>query len=274
MVLRDTGFFDEVIPLLEAEAEGDPMQAATAYHDLAPSKRVTPDDQPLLDQMRALLQLTSLPDNYRLRVHYSLGKAHDDLGEYAEAVRHFDATNRLTCRTQKFDRAQFAAGSRRLAKSFTRDSSPANFMWSGLIHLVFPQARILHCRRNPVDTCLSNYFTNFSALMLFANSKADLAFYYRLYEALMAHWRSVLPPETLLDVDYEEMVAELEAMSRRIIDFVGLPWNDACLRPQDNQRAVKTASMWQARQPVWRTRELPTPRAHPAGSWMPPSRRS
>ena len=128
--------------------------------------------------MRALLQLTSLPDNYRLRVHYSLGKAHDDLGEYAEAVRHFDAANRLACRTQKFDRAQFAAGSRRLAKSFTRDSSPANFMWSGLIHLVFPQARILHCRRNPVDTCLSNYFTNFSAAMLFTNSKADLAFYY------------------------------------------------------------------------------------------------
>ena len=344
MLLRETGSFSEAIPLLEEATEGDPLQAATAYHDLALSKRVTTDDMPMLDQMQALLRLTSLPDIYRLRLHYGLGKAHDDLGEYAEAMQHFDAANRLASRSQKFDRAQFASGARHVAESFTQefftrhchlgsssdvpimilgmprsgttlveqvvsshpevgaggeltfwqtqaasfarlrqedvaapwiekaaadylaylhrlaptaqhvtDKAPANFLWIGLIHLVFPKVRILHCRRNPVDTCLSNYFTNFSAPMLFTNSKADLAFYYRQYETLMAHWRSVLPPETLLDVDYEEMVAEPEAMSRRIIDFVGLPWNDACLRPQDNQRAVKTASMWQARQPMYRT---------------------
>ncbi len=130
---------------------------------------------------------------------------------------------------------------------------PGNFLWIGLFHLVFPKARIIHCRRHPVDTCLSNYFTNFTAPMPFTYDKGHLAFYYRCYERLMAHWRAVLPPGILLDVDYEDLVQDRERITRRMIDFIGLEWDDQCLRPEDNQRIVRTASMWQARQPTYRT---------------------
>ena len=128
---------------------------------------------------------------------------------------------------------------------------PGNYLWAGLIHLMFPRARIIHCRRHPVDTCLSNYFANFSSPMPFTYDKGHLAFYYRCYQRMMAHWREVLPPGVMLEIDYEELVADRERITRRMIDFIGLDWSDACLRPEDNRRAVKTASMWQARQPMY-----------------------
>ena len=133
------------------------------------------------------------------------------------------------------------------------DKMPQNFLWLGLIHLVFPNARFIHCRRNPIDTCLSNYFTHFLRRMDFANDRGDLVWEYRQYERLMAHWRSVLPIDRFLDVDYESLVSEKESGTRRLIAFCGLDWDEACLRPEDNQRIVRTASVWQARQPVYRS---------------------
>lgn len=133
------------------------------------------------------------------------------------------------------------------------DKLPLNLMWIGLIHLVFPRARIIHCRRHPVDTCLSLYFTQFLQRTDFAHDRGDLVFRYREYERLMRHWRDTLPAERFLEVDYAAVVADPEASARRLIEFCGLDWDDACLRPEDNQRVVKTASMWQARQPVYRT---------------------
>lgn len=130
---------------------------------------------------------------------------------------------------------------------------PQNFLWLGLIHLVFPNARFIHCRRNPIDTCLSNYFTHFLRRMDFANDRGDLVWEYRQYERLMAHWRSVLPIDRFLDVDYKSLVSEKESGTRRLIAFCGLDWDEACLRPEDNQRIVRTASVWQARQPVYRS---------------------
>jgi hypothetical protein len=126
-------------------------------------------------------------------------------------------------------------------------------MWIGLIHSVFPRARIIHCRRNPLDTCLSIYFTQFLTRMHFANDRSDLVHEYRQYERLMAHWRTVLPLDRFLEVDYETLVADREAGTRRLIAFCGLDWDQACLRPEDNRRIVRTASVWQARQPVYRS---------------------
>ncbi len=149
----------------------------------------------------------------------------------------------------------YRAELRRVAPDAVRitDKLPHNFMWLGLIHSVFPRARIIHCRRDAVDTCLSIYFTQFLTRMAFANDRSDLVHEYRQYARLVAHWRTVLPADRLLDVDYETLVADREAGSRRLIAFCGLDWDAACLRPEDNRRIVKTASVWQARQPVYRT---------------------
>ncbi|OGS90455.1 MAG: hypothetical protein A2Z95_04430 [Gallionellales bacterium GWA2_60_18] len=131
------------------------------------------------------------------------------------------------------------------------DKMPGNFAHLGLIHAVFPNARILHTRRNPIDTCLSIYFQNFSASHDYANDLKDLAHYYREYHRLMAHWRAVLPPEVFLDVPYEALVEDQEGWSRRIIEFVGLEWDDACLNFHETERKVGTASNWQVRQKIY-----------------------
>jgi tetratricopeptide (TPR) repeat protein len=133
------------------------------------------------------------------------------------------------------------------------DKQPFNHIRLGLIHLLLPQARIIHCRRHPVDTCLSMYFTYFKGRMDFAWAKADLAFAYRQYARLMEHWRAVLPRESFLEVDYEDLIADREAVTRRLIAFSGLDWHAACLSPERNERTVNTASLWQARQPVYST---------------------
>ncbi|HLG88963.1 MAG TPA: sulfotransferase [Alphaproteobacteria bacterium] len=133
------------------------------------------------------------------------------------------------------------------------DKMPFNFIWLGLIHLAFPKAKIIHCRRNPLDTCLSIYFLRFATRQAFAYDRGDLAFYYREYQRLMAHWRQVLPGDRLLEIDYEMLIADREAVTRRMIGFCGLEWNDACLRHEDNRRVVKTASLWQVRQPIYQS---------------------
>ena len=99
-------------------------------------------------------------------------------------------------------------------------------------------------RRHPVDNCLSIYMSYFAAAdMNFMGSREELVFYYREYTRLMQHWRQVLPPERFLELDYEALVADPEAETRRLIAFCELEWNDACLRPERNRRAVSTASL-------------------------------
>jgi hypothetical protein len=136
---------------------------------------------------------------------------------------------------------------------YVTDKMPANFLLLGMTHLVLPKARVLHVRRQAVDTCLSIYFTPFSNLVNFAHRRHDIVAYYREYERLMAHWRRVLPSDRFLEIDYEELVANHEAVARRMIAFCGLKWDDACLRHEDNPHPIHTPSWWQARQPVYRT---------------------
>jgi tetratricopeptide (TPR) repeat protein len=129
-----------------------------------------------------------------------------------------------------------------------------NFYHLGMIGILFPKAKIIHCKRDPLDTSLSCLFQNFSSSMSFPfwHKLEDIGFFYRHYQKMMDHWHRVLPVE-ILDVQYEETIADQEAMSRRLIDFVGLEWDDACLRFYENKRAVATASVWQVRQKVYTT---------------------
>jgi len=133
------------------------------------------------------------------------------------------------------------------------DKMPFNFLWAGLIHMAFPRATIIHCRRAAVDTALSIHQTHFHPSLTFPTGGAELVAYFRGYQRLVDHWRSVLPADRFIEVDYEELTREPEPEIRRIIAACGLAWHDACLRPECNPRAVNTPSKWQARQPIFRT---------------------
>jgi tetratricopeptide (TPR) repeat protein len=133
------------------------------------------------------------------------------------------------------------------------DKMPFNFELLGIIRQVFPRAAIVHCRRHPIDTCLSILATIPDATFDFAGDRGNLALYYRQYQRLMAHWRNVLPPHRFIEVDYEELVADPEPLIRRLILTCGLEWDDACLAPHRNQGRIRTPSAWQARQPIYRT---------------------
>lgn len=133
------------------------------------------------------------------------------------------------------------------------DKMPGNFMRLGLIHRVFPNATIVHCRRRPIDTAFSIFTTDFVTNLDYAGTRRDLVFYIRQYQRLMDHWRSALPPDRLVEVDYEALVADPEPQARRLIAASGLAWDDACLAPHRNPRKVDTASAWQVRQPIYRT---------------------
>jgi tetratricopeptide (TPR) repeat protein len=133
------------------------------------------------------------------------------------------------------------------------DKNTFNWLWVGLVHLLFPNARIIHCRRHPIDTCLSIYTTALAYNWGFASDRGDLAAYYRLYLRMVAYWRKVLPPDRWLDVDYEEVTAATEPVARRLLAFAGLAWDPACSRPEQNPDPVRTASRWQSRQAIYRT---------------------
>ena len=133
------------------------------------------------------------------------------------------------------------------------DKTPSNFRFTGLIHLVLPNARIIHTRRAPLDTCLSCFSTLFAEGNSYSYDLKELGRYYRGYEALMAHWRSVLPLSVMLEVQYEDVVTDLEHQARRIVAHCGLEWDDACLDFHKTQRPIRTASAAQVRQPIYKS---------------------
>jgi tetratricopeptide (TPR) repeat protein len=133
------------------------------------------------------------------------------------------------------------------------DKMPANFRFAGLIRLILPNARIVHCRRDPIDTCLSCYAHRFTRGQPFTYDLRELGLYYRAYDALMSHWRGLLPADRFMEVRYEDVVDDLEGQARRLIAFCGLPWDDACLAFHRTRRTVRTASVNQVRQPIYRT---------------------
>ena len=130
------------------------------------------------------------------------------------------------------------------------DKMPINFKYIGLIHLCLPHARIIHCRRDAVDTCLSCFKVRFSHGQEFSYDLAELGRYYRFYERLMDHWQAVLPGK-LLDLPYEGVVDDLEGAARRMIEFCGLDWDENCLEFHNTDRTVMTASNVQVRRPIY-----------------------
>jgi len=139
-------------------------------------------------------------------------------------------------------------------KSYARitDKYPFNFIYIGLIHLALPNARFIHSRRTPVETCLSN-FTRLFHDVPFSYDLGELGRYYRAYDTLMQHWQQVLPEGVMIDVQYEDLVTDLEPNVRRMLNHCGLEWDTRCLSFHDTKRQVITASATQVRQPLFRT---------------------
>ncbi len=148
--------------------------------------------------------------------------------------------------------ARYLSAVRALAPKARRitDKMPHNFELVGLIAVLFPNARIVHVRRDPIDGCLSCFFNVFNDAHGYNNDLRTLGLYYREYDRLMRHWNEVLPGR-MLDCRYEDLIADQEGQSRRLIDHLGLPWDDACLRFHETDRAVNTPSRWQVRQPIY-----------------------
>jgi tetratricopeptide (TPR) repeat protein len=149
--------------------------------------------------------------------------------------------------------ADYIAGLRKRAPEARRmtDKMPGNFFMVGLIHLMLPNARIVHVNRNPVDTCLSCFTRLFHHGQEPTYDLAELGHYYRQYHRLMDHWRSVLPADAFLDIRYEDLVSDTEAQARRLLDYCGLEWDGACLDFHTTKRKVRTASITQVRQPIY-----------------------
>lgn len=141
---------------------------------------------------------------------------------------------------------------RRLAPAADRitDKMPGNFLAVGLIYLALPKARIIHVRRDPIDTCFSCFSTLFAAEHAYSYDLGELGRYYRAYAALMRHWRALFPEEIMIEVHYERLVGDFEIEARRIVAHCGLEWNEACREFHKSRRPVLTASMVQVRQPI------------------------
>ena len=342
-LLSEVGRFDEARACFERAIAIAPLLAGS-YYDLVRCRPVTNSDKGLLQEMQSALATPGLEAGQLLRLHLAIGKAAEDLGDYALAMQHFDAADAVRRGSRPFDSAAFSnlidrmiarctpefiarapelgssdatpmliigmprsgttlveqivsmhpevgaggelhfwnqrgaewhrsvvAGDeagvlvkaaadylgvlRAIAPTAARvtDKMPFNFLWAGLIHVAFPRALFIHCRRAAIDTALSIHQTHFHPTMPFPTGGAELVAYFRDYQRLIEHWRSVLPADRFLEVDYEDLTHAPEPVIRRIIGACGLAWDDACLRPESNPRAVNTPSKWQARQPIYRT---------------------
>jgi tetratricopeptide (TPR) repeat protein len=342
-LLAQAGLSEEAATEFERASELT-LDVNSVWIGITTNRKLTAGDDALIARMQAALDQSRLMPRHRQMLHFALGKAHDDRGEYEAAMRNFEEGNRLRGMGSALDRESLArrvdqiieatpptfwdrspdigvedatpilivgmprSGStlteqilsshpdvaaggelgfwsapqtlsenlwslegdaetaKRVAndyiatlRAFDRaakrvtDKALANFFPLGIIHRILPKATLIHCRRHPIDTALSIFTTNFETNFDYASNRGDLVFYYRQYARLMDHWRSVLPPDRLVEVNYESLVSDPEPHARRLVAACGLDWNDACLAPHRNTRKIKTASVWQARQPIYRT---------------------
>lgn len=162
--------------------------------------------------------------------------------------------DRLTPEVANTLSAEFLAPLRDLAPSASHvtDKTPSNAVHLGLIATLFPNARLIHSRRDPLDTGISCYMTDFAAGNAFSHDLGSIGHYQRVTDRVMAHWQSVLDVP-ILQVDYEKLVVDPENQIRRLVQFVGLPWDERCLNFHQNRRIVATASQAQVRRPIYDT---------------------
>ncbi len=130
------------------------------------------------------------------------------------------------------------------------DKLPGNFMHLGLIQTIYPGAKVIHCKRDPLDTCLSTYFQDFSTAHPYAYDLENLQSFYKDYLRLMEHWRDVLTIP-MLEINYEDLVMDQESVSRQLVEFCGLEWSEECMNFHANKRYVKTASYDQVNKPIY-----------------------
>lgn len=183
-----------------------------------------------------------------------LGRIAESIGHYrTDGVRYPEAAAELRDKDFRGYGKQYIDDSRRhriTDKPLFTDKLPNNFPSMGLAHLIMPNATIINARRHPFDSCLGGYKQLFGAGQNFTYDMLDLAHYYQQYDAMIKHWHAVMPGK-VLDVHYEETVTDLEGQVRRILEHCGLPFEESCLRFHETERAVKTASSEQVRQPIY-----------------------
>jgi len=136
------------------------------------------------------------------------------------------------------------------AVKYITDKELHNFLYIGMIRLTLPNAKIIHCKRNPVDTCLSIFKTYFAGVHKYAYDLSELGEYYKLYQDLMEHWYKILPGY-IFDIQYEDLVGDQEGETRKLLDYCELPWDEACLSFHRTIRPVRTASAEQVRRPIY-----------------------
>lgn len=136
--------------------------------------------------------------------------------------------------------------------TYVTDKMPDNFIHLGLIAMLFPECNVIHCTRDPLDTCLSCFLTFFQGGQAYTHDLTHLGQFYRDYRRLMAHWNKTLNIP-MIEINYETLVNDLEGQTRRLLEMLGLPWDDQCLRFHENRRSVRTASWEQVRQPLYQS---------------------
>jgi tetratricopeptide (TPR) repeat protein len=200
--------------------------------------------------------LSSHPDVYGAgEVKYlarALGQLRDrfpSLPKYPEMVEKITpAQLDIVAKNYQQALAQGAGDAKRIT-----DKLLTNYFFLGLINFLFPKAKVIHTRRDPVDTCLSGFTKLFKDDMPHSYDLSELGRYYAKYRELMEHWEKVLPEGFMTTVVYEDVVADTEKQARRLIEFLGLEWNDKCLEFHKSDRPVKTASVAQVRKPIYKS---------------------
>ena len=229
-----------------ADGEGEPS-AAPVFIVGMPRSGTT-----LVEQI-----LASHPRVFAAGETDSFSKAMEGLGEDAAGTLQApEAISRLSAEQLQTLGARYLGllgGAAPATAERITNKTPENFRFVGLIHRALPKARFIHTQRDPIDTCLSCFSKQFTGALPYAYDLAELGRYHRAYEALMAHWRAVAPQGLILDVRYEDVVADLEGQARRIVAHCGLDWDPRCLDFHLTERSVRTASALQVRQPLYKS---------------------
>ena len=352
VALKSVGRLDDARNTFIKALEVQPRAIGT-YSNLVDLEKFTPDN-PLFQTMQRIVDRVKNPESAPyMALHFAMGKAYDDMGEYQKAFHHYSVGARLKRKTLTYNEAEvhqffedtkriyskefikrkefvgnpskvpiFIVGMPRSGSTLTEqiisahpkifgageiknlsysiaalrlkfpslpkfpqlaevmkpshlttvaknylaavnkisnnaervtDKLLTNFFFAGLIHMMLPNAKIVHTKRNPVDSCLSTWTKLFKDDMPHSYDLGELGRYHRRYQDLMEHWREVLPASAFLEVQYEDVVADPETNARRVIDFLDLEWDPRCLKFHESDRPVKTASVSQVRKPIYKT---------------------
>ncbi len=196
--------------------------------------------------------ISSHPDVYGAGELRDLGAQIEALPQAADFAAKMEAVDDATLTEMG---RKYAEGLKARADGEARitDKMPGNFHYIGLIKLMLPNAKIVHVMRDPADTCVSCFTRVFAHGQHFSYDLAELGHYYRTYRDLMAHWRSILPAGSFYDLSYEQLVDDTETEAKKLLAYCNLPWDDACLKFHKNKRSIRTASVTQVRQPIYKS---------------------